>query len=72
MNNKEFIKRELLDIKQTLTTITKKIDGHEHSEYDLEIERLRKENNQIMHDYKILKNDNTEIMHSLRTLSAMA
>lgn len=71
-SNKEFIKRELLDIKASLQAVTRKIDAHEHSEYELELDQLQRENNAIMHDYKILKNDNTEIMHSLRMLSAIA
>ncbi|KAL4459990.1 hypothetical protein ABPG74_003516 [Tetrahymena malaccensis] len=71
-NNKEFIKRELIQLKQLIQDVNKKIDTHEHTDYEMELDRLRKENNQIMHDYKILKNDNTELMHSVRTLQKMA
>ncbi|KAL4506486.1 hypothetical protein ABPG72_000057 [Tetrahymena utriculariae] len=71
-NNKEFIKRELIQLKQLILEVNKKIDTHEHTDYEMELDRLRKENNQIMHDYKILKNDNTELMHSVRTLQKMA
>ncbi|EAR90977.1 hypothetical protein TTHERM_00145820 (macronuclear) [Tetrahymena thermophila SB210] len=71
-NNKEFIKRELIQLKQLIQEVNKKIDTHEHTDYEMELDRLRKENNQILHDYKILKNDNTELMHSVRTLQKMA
>lgn len=44
-SNNELIKRELLDLKQVVQSMVKRVDAHEHSDYDLEIDRLRKENN---------------------------
>ncbi len=44
LNSKEFIKKELIAIKDILFEVKKKLDIHEHIEYERELEQLKTEN----------------------------